>query len=377
MSELETPPSFLTPPEQAPKAPASGFWLFYLFFRPKRFFSHFDHLVTRFTLVYATWMIGMAQVIDRFSTEAMKQQFSGRSSPTVELMNSWPVYWAVVLFSGAIGGILLYAIGGWWYRVRIGFSGAVEPDKSLARRTYIFASLVYAFPAVALAAVSSFSYPTPLATEEADSWWGSVVIACLFWSVLCSYRGVRTLFAVSTWRARLWFLVLPSLVYGIVIMGMYAVVLFLFFSAPNVEHPAKLKRPAFSLSYPGNWFVDDADEDYDPDHYFLIEGFQDAGILFMIEHEPSDPAERNDVILGSYLEIFVGSEPSVFDRWGRHSGIGAEYEGLLEGNNYRIRVFSMNTSSHGMTVLEFAEVGVARKAEPAFELIRSTFRLQD
>jgi hypothetical protein len=307
----------------------------------------------------------------------MKQQFGDRSSTAAMFLNSWPAYWAAVLFFGAINGIFLYVIGGWWYRVRIGFSGAVEPDKLLARRAYIFASLVYAFPAVALAAVSSFSYPTPLAAEEADSWWWLVVIVCLFWSVWCSYLGVRTLFAVSTWRTRLWFLVLPSLVYGIVIAGMFVAVLFLFFSAPNVEHPTKLTRPAFSLSYPGNWFVDDADEDYDPDHHFLIEGFQDAGILFMIEPEPSDAAERNGVILEWYREIFEGSEPSVFERWGRHTGIGAEYEGLLEGNYYKIRVFSMNTSSHGMTVLEFAEVGVARKIEPAFELIRSTFRLKD
>jgi hypothetical protein len=204
-----------------------------------------------------------------------------------------------------------------------------------------------------------------------------VVVVCLFWSVLCSYRGVRTLFVVSPWLARLWFLILPTLVYGIAMAGMYAAVVSLILSAPNVEHPKRLKRPDFSLSYPGNWFLNDADEDYDPDHYFMIQGFQDAGILFIIDHEPSDPAERNDAILESYRETFVGSEPSVFERWGRHSGIGAEYEGFLEGDYYKIRLFSMNTSSHGMTVAEVAEVGVARTVEPAFELIRSTFRLKD
>ena len=34
-----------------------------------------------------------------------------------------------------------------------------------------------------------------------------------FWSIAISYAGVTTLFLVTKWKARLWFVALPTLVY--------------------------------------------------------------------------------------------------------------------------------------------------------------------
>ena len=73
--------------------------------------------------------------------------------------------------------------------------------------------------------VASMMHATPRDAESAGSWLALAFLVLPFYSVLVSYRGVRTLFEVTRWKARLWFLALPLAVYGAAIAAMLGLVL--------------------------------------------------------------------------------------------------------------------------------------------------------
>lgn len=372
------------PPAAAPHGPPSAaLWLFHLFFRPKRFFAHFPRMATAFTLAYATWIVGIAGVMSRISMEQIKEDF-GRSGSAIldAALESWPSYWLFCAAAGALGGMMFYAIGGWWYRVRLELSGADWPDARLARRVYIFASLIADLPLVLVTASQAAFYATPLAAERADpGWWYLGMMLLPFWSVYASYRGVRTLFDVVRWKARIWFLVLPSLVYGMVVVGVMAAAVMVGLGVidlpPDIDDPVVIDRPGFTLRYPGNWWVNTEDDDYDPDSQFMIEPFQDARARFLLGEGPVDPEDETEHYLKAYQEVFRGDDVSTFTRWGSHVGSGVKYRGTTEGTLYVVRIFTTTTDTRNLTVVEWVESSVAYLLKPGFKLMRDSFRFKD
>jgi hypothetical protein len=306
-----------------------------------------------------------------------------RREVVVPVVESWSSYWAICAVGGAVAACLFYVLGGWWYRLRIRWSGAVNPDASLSRRVYILASMVYAFPTVLLGMVYSAIYPTPLAAAWESPLWADLgVIVFLFWSVYTSYRGVRSLFDVDRWKARGWFLILPTVFY-LIALGGVALLLGLLAAgvvgeAPDVDRPNVLNRPTCVLQYPGNWSINRTDGDYVPDYSFTIEPlFLDALIMFDIADEPTNAEEETAFFLEQYRNEIPGRVTSRFSRWGRYTGSGVEYTGELEGSRIRLRIFTVSLASRNVTVTEIVEVTIADKVEPGFALIRRTFRLRE
>jgi hypothetical protein len=260
-------------------------------------------MVTTFSTAYAALIVGVAEAMERITAELVQRDLGAGGRVPDEVLESWTAYWATCLIFGVIGAILYYAIGGWWFRVRLKLSGDAEPDPRLARQVYIYASLIIGLPTVVLTVIDSIHYPTPLAAERGAQWWWIASALLPFWSVYASYRGVRTLFDAVRWKAVIWFFVLPSLFFLLV----YAFGLLLAVLAglgvvnipPDVSHPSTIDRHAFSLRYPGNWWVDEGDEDYDPDAYFSIEPMQDALVTFVFPDYPIDPEEATAVHLES------------------------------------------------------------------------------
>jgi hypothetical protein len=185
-----------------------------LFLRPKKFFS--GHLALGSTphVAFVTCICGVAYTASRFEQRMMRAEFQGQTSPFVELAESWPLYWATVLGLGLISALLLWTIGGWWYRVRVEWSGHAEPDAKQARLVYIYATFVQALPGIFFLVVATLAYPSYLAYWEADEVWSSVLLLFPFWACVVSYRGVTSVFQLSKWKARIWFFILPVLVYA-------------------------------------------------------------------------------------------------------------------------------------------------------------------
>ncbi|HEU5186535.1 MAG TPA: tetratricopeptide repeat protein [Gemmatimonadaceae bacterium] len=192
-----------------------------LYLRPTRYWTGAD-LNKRAASAVATVLLGIALAIDRIDTQLAKADV-GVSGSDVGLARgvaaSWGAYWSLVLIVGALGSGLVWLIGGWWYNTRLRWSGAVGFDEREGRQVYVFASLVHALPTVLYSLLAMVLYSSYLAAWEADSIWVAVFALFPFWAVVASYKGVRARFQPRVTRARVWFLVLPSLFYALVLGG--------------------------------------------------------------------------------------------------------------------------------------------------------------
>lgn len=195
---------------------------FEIFFKPRKFFSDLSILMQRRYVVAVTLVCGCAQAIDRIDQELVKvmlREDAPRSEFIQLITDNWLYYWGAVLGYGAIGALFLWWIGGWWYRVRLQWSGAVEPDPRLARVVYIYASFVLAAPTVIASLIYMGFYDSYTQAFNSEEIYSLVLVIFPFWSLITSYIGIRVHFEVSRWRARTWFIILPALLYLLVFGG--------------------------------------------------------------------------------------------------------------------------------------------------------------
>ena len=187
-----------------------------LFFRPRKFFADLSILTQKKYVIAVTWIFGISNTMDRIDKEMLKTDLHARSvneSFISFVTDSWLNYWAFVLASGAIGAIFLWWIGGWWYRKRLNWCGDQEADHRLTRVVYIYASFVVAAPALIITLIQTGMYDNYAQAYASEDIWPIIFLIFPFWSLVTSYIGIRTVFDVSKWKARVWFIILPGLLY--------------------------------------------------------------------------------------------------------------------------------------------------------------------
>jgi hypothetical protein len=166
-------------------------------------------------VVLVTLTCGIAAALGRAEKQMVRAELSGRENAleVLGIADSWLRFWLFVVIFGAIGAVLVWFLGGWWYRVRLRWSGAADPGARTARLVYIYASFVQAFPTILIVLVATAFFRDYAEYWASDELWSSVGAVFPFWSCVASYKGATTVFELSQSRARLWFLVLPILVY--------------------------------------------------------------------------------------------------------------------------------------------------------------------
>jgi len=224
--EIQQPTPELPPSIQPRPSPLWPQHLIDLFIRPRKFFAGQLALGKTPYVILVTWCYGISSAIDRIDRELIRAEL-GSPRPGWDqfgplITESWLGFWVTVLLLGVIGGLFLWWIGGWWYRVRVRWSGVNEPDKRLARLLFVYSSFVHSGPAVALAVAMTMAYPNYAQAYSSDEPYTLLLLVFPFWSVITSYAGVRTLFQVSRWKARIWFVILPCLFY-IMVFGVIAI----------------------------------------------------------------------------------------------------------------------------------------------------------
>jgi hypothetical protein len=157
--------------------------------------------------------------MDRIDNKMMKAEL-GKSRSSWEafgpwLTESWTHYWAFMLCIGLISGLFLWYFGGWWYRLRLKWSGATDIEKTIPRAIYIYQNFVAAVPIIIVTIIQTFVFSNYYEAWVADESWSSVAIIFIFWSCITSYIAASTLFNLTKWKARLWFLILPISIYCI------------------------------------------------------------------------------------------------------------------------------------------------------------------
>jgi len=400
----------------------ASFWLLYLYARPRRFFGHFQRTATWFSTLYASLLVGLAYAIDRVSLKIVQSELTGRPKIPEFLLESWAAYWVFCVVLGCVSAAMYYGLGGWWYRVRLGWAGAVEPDKRVARQVYIFAILVTALPCVIITGIDSFRFSTPMVAESRGGPAWLIVVALAFYSIYVSYRGVRTVFDTVRWKAVVWFLVLPLLVYimafvasiaasigGLLSMDggqqslsevaetlidspkerlkkdiaeLEALLENLDEDVPNDSTPVKIDPvrydfPTFQVEAPGTWFPEGLGEvEYPQFEVTFSETVMKRYVVFEFRRPGGDDAEITRATVGTYTMDYADTLVREFTTWGNYSGAGMELTNptpLIRGT---LRIFTTQSPRYRVTIAERWPAENAERHMPGFELVRRTFRLK-
>lgn len=239
----ETPESVPTLPQAVEEvvnpSPFHPRNLFDLFFRPRRFFTNLPLMQHANYLYLAAWLYGMVSVMDRMD-QTLSNFNSNQQSVAIELVgHNWPTFWLVVVLLGLFSALLTWIISGFWFWLRICWSGHDEPDGLVARQVFFYSGLIWGLPAILWNIILTFAYPdyvtaygiSPLPgygeTSPLVDLISVLLIIFPFWSVIASYIGVRTCFSTVKWKAMLWFAVLPLTLYVIGIVMLVAMLVFM------------------------------------------------------------------------------------------------------------------------------------------------------
>jgi hypothetical protein len=224
-------PAAPAPIEPEPVALAN---LFDLFFRPGEFFAGTIALGRTPAVLLVAWVVGAANTLGRVDTELLKVSAGHEHGFAAALTATSALsFWGLIAAVGAFTGLLIYRIGGWWYRRRVVLCGVSDADAVLARHVHIYATFVADAPVVLVALIQTARYGN-YATAYANAGLVDLVpIAGVFWSVAVSWKGVRAAFpAIRRRQAAIWFLVLPC-VFFVVVMGAVGMLVALFSTAPR------------------------------------------------------------------------------------------------------------------------------------------------
>ena len=184
-----------------------------LYVRPGRFFSGQLALGATPYVLFVTLVCGLTGAADRLDRQMIKADLGARSSIPAPVLTSWLAYWAFIAAVGALAAGFLWAFGGWWYNVRIRWSGATNADRFTGRLVYIYSSFVHALPALIILVAATAVYDNYQQYWHGDEAWSSAWFVFLFWSCVTSYKGVKTVFSVTQWKARVWFFFFPMVTY--------------------------------------------------------------------------------------------------------------------------------------------------------------------
>lgn len=191
-----------------------------LFIAPVRFFSSQLALGKTPYLIPLLYLFGVAATLDRLELRVQQTLVRielGTTPPVWKFLepfaSNWLYFWGYGLFAGLVSAAFIWWIGGWWFKVRTAWSGAVNPDARKARLVYVYAATVWTIPYVAHLVAGSLVYDNYLTWWEAGTPWDLLLLLFPFWSAVAGYKGVITVFEVSRGRALIWFLLLPSLLY--------------------------------------------------------------------------------------------------------------------------------------------------------------------
>ena len=204
-----------------------------LYLRPTRFFRSTELGRGRTWLILA-WLVGIAGAVELVARNLFRAVIGAPrpgwylwGQPMVE---SWLKFWPYILGLGALTAVVLWLFGGWWFNLRVRWSG----DKTFSRRegrlVYTYAGSVGAIPSVLYLLFATFAFDSFYDSWIDEGALKSVVLIFPFWSIATVYRGVRAKFAVRTWPARFWFLILP-VIFFVLILGVIGIAIALLMRA--------------------------------------------------------------------------------------------------------------------------------------------------
>lgn len=187
--------------------------LFWLFVKPRQFFRERAPRTADWFLPFLVCCVGAGLVALRLQESAAQTAFSAARAGGAKLdlgAFAWGPFWGALLIGGAIGGGIKWAVGGWWYGVRISLCGQDRFHPEYARMVMMYSELIWAIPLLLVTVYLTVTTPNMLAGSTSAAL--LLVVPFQLASFWYSYVGVCTSFDVNRTRAAAWFLILPAFV---------------------------------------------------------------------------------------------------------------------------------------------------------------------
>jgi len=343
-----------------------------LYFRPKAYFAGIAAPKKRVWLYLFAFTYSMAYAIGRGDRNSLQ----GKALPA-----SWAEYWGIVVGAAIVGAIIVYALGGWWYRARLRYCGVEPSDSALAKMVYLSAAQVYALPMIAAAVAESFLYEDPAAASiRSPVWLGLGLAVFAFWSLISSYTGVRTVFNPPRRAATaFWFLGGPAALYVVAFALVFGLALSgVALPGPDADivNQREFSNAEMAFSYPGNWSLTEKEETAEAWAQVRVEPLQDAAITLWFFEPEASAAEHLENWSEDICESFEDCEESgTLDEWGDLVGLGRVISGKIGNSKYEARGFIASISEgRYFMVQEILLRSQADDVQPGLDLIRNTFR---
>lgn len=160
-------------------------------------------------------IFSLGQGLDRIDRQFIKYDLKGQFE-SIEFLNNWPLYWTFATIGGLVGGYFLYLIGGWFFNLRLKWSKG-DSNIELSRHIYLYSGAISNGAILLISLLSMLVYEHPYEPFIEVPWWDIstiiLLLIAIYYSVIVSYTGVKTLTNANNFRAKLWFLILPMLTY--------------------------------------------------------------------------------------------------------------------------------------------------------------------
>ncbi len=351
---------------------------FAFFFQPSKFTRSFSIHCSGLFLFAVVWMTGTALVFNSFVKDGVTSSLSS-------YLESW---FTVVIYSVIIGvlrGGFVYVLGGWWYRVRLGFCGYEVSDRVYTGRVYMNAGIGKHVLALMIYSIASLRHDTFLSYVNEDSMIAPFVesglLFCLiFWSSFTLYFSTRAVFPTKKLASIAWFLVLPIMLQLLgIAMAVIGLLIPMLGTEPQLTKPSVQTGETFQFEYPSNWFVTEDEEVPAPEFWIQVEPLiADARFEFELRNNTT-PEDLVEAFRAYYEEdaglLFVG-EPVPLTTQGKFQGYGFEYDTQIEGTDFITRLFS-TTIEEGteMIITVLAEKSIWDEIKPGYDHILKTLKV--
>lgn len=213
--------------EAAPPRPGSSLAparLMELLLTPRSYFANRAFLRDQRAVMIAAYVAGVSGAIDRIDQKMVRLDLRGQAGNGDAFISwvaeSWLHYWTLALGVGLISAVIIWHLGGWWFKKRVHWSGATDATPHDARRVNILQQFVFTGPAIVLGIAQTMVYQNYSEAWASDSVTGMLIVALLLWSCWTAYCGVTAVFPVQKSKARLWFLILPAFCY-LLMLGVF------------------------------------------------------------------------------------------------------------------------------------------------------------
>jgi hypothetical protein len=352
---------------------------FAFFFTPSRFMRSYGVHLSGSGLFLVIWITGISLMLLGY-----EQKISFGTS-SLWFPETWAELAGAAGFGGLIRGVVVYWLGGLWYRLRLAMCGVGDASWKRTGRVYMSAGIakhLLSILAVVIGVTQHDSYIDYVQNESVTLTLiaGGLLVLLEIWSSVTLYAGSRGVFGARKAGAILWFLVLPIMVR---LGGLATLLGIIFFlsnaSEPQLNQPTKYFGESFAFEYPSNWYITRDQEVPGPESWVQIEPFV-GDAFFKITLRNIAPDEDMIADYRQSYELDAGIKfsgtPRSIETQGGFEGYGFEYQGELENKDFILLLFEVEIEDGTrMLINALVEEKSWDTLKPGYDWITDTLRV--